>query len=112
MVLVWRPCCLCSAPTSLKPERMPLSCFLAVDNLEHEVPRMDTLAGITIKFRFKVEIMAMAMDLYLNCSLEPPASRTHCSAKEMPPSSRTEKRSWRWSEEIAVVAFFLYFSVV
>ncbi|KAK1630768.1 hypothetical protein QYE76_005083 [Lolium multiflorum] len=51
-------------------------------------PRMDTLAGITIKFRFKVEIMAMAMDLYLNCSLEPPASRTHCSAKKMPPSSR------------------------
>jgi hypothetical protein len=34
---------------SLKPERTLLSCFFAVDDLEHEVSRMDTLADITIK---------------------------------------------------------------
>ncbi|XP_047074650.1 uncharacterized protein LOC124684366 [Lolium rigidum] len=44
---------LCSPLTSLKPERVPLSCFLAMDDLQHELSRMNTLAGITVKFRVK-----------------------------------------------------------
>jgi hypothetical protein len=52
---------LCGATDKSELDRTPLSFFLAMDDLEHEVSMMGALPGITIKSR--VEVISLSPTL-------------------------------------------------